>query len=133
MPATLGEGLYTADGQIDAEVYHIAEVADEQTGLFEVEVLIPNDQGLLRPGMVATADLVTDSAGAASSAASRPCNSARVTGSQGTLGAESPADGATAHRVSSKTRARMRSEMVNARSRSSRLGAGGASRAPTTW
>lgn len=45
---------------IDAEVYHIAQVADETTGLFEVEVLIPNDEGLLRPGMVATADLVTD-------------------------------------------------------------------------
>ena len=45
---------------IDAEVYHIAEIADSITGLFEVEVLIPNEEGLLRPGMVATADLVTD-------------------------------------------------------------------------
>lgn len=42
------------------EVYQIAEVADPRTGLFEVEVRLANDQGLLRPGMVATADLVTD-------------------------------------------------------------------------
>jgi membrane fusion protein (multidrug efflux system) len=46
--------------QIDAEVHHIAETADAVTGLFEVEVVIPNDDGLLRPGMVATADLVID-------------------------------------------------------------------------
>ena len=45
---------------IDAEVYRIAEVADAVTGLFEVEVLIPNEEGLLRPGMVATAEVVTD-------------------------------------------------------------------------
>ena len=44
---------------IDAEVYRIAEVADSATGLFEVEVLIPNEEGLLRPGMVATAQIVT--------------------------------------------------------------------------
>ena len=42
------------------QVYHIAEVADPRTGLFEVEVRLPNQQRLLRPGMVATADLVTD-------------------------------------------------------------------------
>lgn len=45
---------------IDAQVYRIAQVADSTTGLFEVEVVIPNDDGLLRPGMVATAELVTD-------------------------------------------------------------------------
>ncbi|MGL4511606.1 MAG: efflux RND transporter periplasmic adaptor subunit [Lacipirellulaceae bacterium] len=45
---------------IDAEVYRIAQTADTITGLFEVEVLIPNADGLLRPGMVATADVVTD-------------------------------------------------------------------------
>lgn len=44
---------------INAEVYRIAEVADTTTGLFEVEVLIPNEEGLLRPGMVATAEIVT--------------------------------------------------------------------------
>ncbi len=42
------------------EVFHIAEVADARTGLFEVEVRLPNAERLLRPGMVATADLVTE-------------------------------------------------------------------------
>lgn len=45
---------------IDAEVYRIAETADMVTGLFEVEIEVDNRGGLLRPGMVATADLVTD-------------------------------------------------------------------------
>lgn len=45
---------------IDAEVYRIAETADRVTGLFEVEIAIDNTDSLLRPGMVATADLVTD-------------------------------------------------------------------------
>lgn len=45
---------------IEAEVYRIAQVADQRTGLFEVEIRIPNDGGLLRPGMVATASIVTD-------------------------------------------------------------------------
>lgn len=45
---------------IDAEVYRIAQVADERTKLFEVEVRIDNAEGLLRPGMVATAEIVTD-------------------------------------------------------------------------
>ncbi|TWT48731.1 efflux RND transporter periplasmic adaptor subunit [Botrimarina hoheduenensis] len=45
---------------IDAEVYRIAQLAEPATGLFEVEVFIPNDDGLLRPGMVATANVVTD-------------------------------------------------------------------------
>lgn len=45
---------------IDAEVYRIAERADPVTGLFEVEVVIDNRDGLLRPGMVATADIVTE-------------------------------------------------------------------------
>ncbi len=40
-------------------VHHIAEVADSRTGLFEVEVRLSNAERLLRPGMVATADLVT--------------------------------------------------------------------------
>ena len=42
------------------EVYHIAEIADPRTGLFEVEVRLSNESRQLRPGMVATADLVTD-------------------------------------------------------------------------
>ncbi|MEM1304330.1 MAG: efflux RND transporter periplasmic adaptor subunit [Planctomycetota bacterium] len=45
---------------IDAEVFRIAQVADERTGLFEIEVRIPNGEKLLRPGMVATAELVYD-------------------------------------------------------------------------
>lgn len=45
---------------IEAEVYRIAETADRTTGLFEVEIMIDNREGLLRPGMVATADIVTD-------------------------------------------------------------------------
>ena len=45
---------------IKAEVYRIAEVADARTGLFEVEIRIPNSDGLMRPGMVATARIVTD-------------------------------------------------------------------------
>ncbi len=45
---------------IEAEVYRIAQVADERTGLFEVEIRIPNSERLLRPGMVASARIVTD-------------------------------------------------------------------------
>lgn len=45
---------------VEGEVYHIAEVADPRTSLFEVEVRIPNEERLLRPGMVATAQLVVD-------------------------------------------------------------------------
>jgi RND family efflux transporter MFP subunit len=41
------------------EVFHIAEVSDPVTGLFEVEIRLANDERLLRPGMVATVDLVT--------------------------------------------------------------------------
>ena len=44
---------------IDAEVHRIAETADEVTGLFEVEIILPNGDGLFRPGMVATAEIVT--------------------------------------------------------------------------
>ncbi len=45
---------------IDAEVYRIAELADPRTGLFEVEIRVPNETRLLRAGMVATADVVID-------------------------------------------------------------------------
>lgn len=57
-----GRDLYGRQATtIDAEVYRIAQVADARTGLFEVEVRIPNEEGRLRPGMVATADIVTGS------------------------------------------------------------------------
>lgn len=45
---------------IDGEVYQIAQTADPQTSLFAVEVELPNEDRLLRPGMVATARLVVD-------------------------------------------------------------------------
>lgn len=45
---------------IEGEVYRIAELADTRTGLFEVEIRVPNENRLLRPGMVATANVVVD-------------------------------------------------------------------------
>ncbi len=44
---------------LEGEVYRIPEVADARTGLFAVEIRLPNAERLLRPGMVATADIVT--------------------------------------------------------------------------
>ncbi|HCK40913.1 MAG: hypothetical protein CMJ72_13790 [Planctomycetaceae bacterium] len=44
---------------LDGEVYHIPEISDERTGLFPLEIRLSNSQRLLRPGMVATADVVT--------------------------------------------------------------------------
>ncbi len=44
---------------LEGEVYRIPEVSDPRTGLFPVEIRLANRQGLLRPGMVATADVVT--------------------------------------------------------------------------
>lgn len=41
-------------------VYQIAETADDRTGLFEVEVLVDNTDGLLKPGQVAQARIVID-------------------------------------------------------------------------
>lgn len=46
--------------RIEAEVYRIAQLADERTGLFEVEIKIPNADRALRSGMVASAQIVTD-------------------------------------------------------------------------
>ncbi|MGI9427933.1 MAG: efflux RND transporter periplasmic adaptor subunit [Bythopirellula sp.] len=45
--------------QLEGEVYRIPEVAEPRTGLFAVEISLANDDRLLRPGMVATADIVT--------------------------------------------------------------------------
>jgi len=41
------------------EVHRIPEVADPRTGLFPVEIRLTNAERLLRPGMVATANIVT--------------------------------------------------------------------------
>lgn len=46
---------------LDGEVYRIPEVAEPRTGLFAVEIRLPNAERLLRPGMVATADIITAS------------------------------------------------------------------------
>ena len=40
------------------EVYRISEVADPRTSLFQVEIRLPNQDKSLRPGMIATADIV---------------------------------------------------------------------------
>ena len=45
--------------ELSGEVYRIPEVADPRTGLFPVEIELPNAERHLRPGMVATADVVT--------------------------------------------------------------------------
>ena len=41
-------------------VYHVAETADDRTGLFEVEILLDNRDNWLRPGFIALADVVID-------------------------------------------------------------------------
>ena len=46
---------------LQGEVYRIPQVADARTGLFAVEIQLSNAERLLRPGMVATADIVTAS------------------------------------------------------------------------
>ena len=45
--------------KLEGEVYRIPEVADPRTGLFPVEIRLSNAERLLRPGMVATANIVT--------------------------------------------------------------------------
>ncbi len=44
---------------VEGRVYHIAEVANPQSGTFEVEIELSNEDGMLRPGMVATAWIET--------------------------------------------------------------------------
>jgi len=46
------------DAELAGTVYRISETADGRTGLFEVEVLLRNEDHRLRPGMIARADLV---------------------------------------------------------------------------
>ncbi len=45
--------------RLQGEVYRIPEVAHPRTGLFAVEIRLSNTDRLLRPGMVATAEIVT--------------------------------------------------------------------------
>ena len=44
----------------EGRVYQVAEAADQTTGLFEVEVLLPNPQGRWKPGLIALAVIVID-------------------------------------------------------------------------
>src|SRR5262249_42247550 len=48
------------DGGLTGEVSSIAPNADPATRLFAVEVTLPNQQSLLRPGMVATVNLADE-------------------------------------------------------------------------
>ncbi|MBX9791233.1 MAG: efflux RND transporter periplasmic adaptor subunit [Pirellulales bacterium] len=41
-------------------VYLVAQSADDRTGLFEIEIVVPNDDRQLRPGLVATGRIVID-------------------------------------------------------------------------
>lgn len=57
----VGRDLYNqARPSLKGEVYRIGEAADDKTGLFEVEVLLPNPDRRLRPGLVARARIVVD-------------------------------------------------------------------------
>jgi multidrug efflux pump subunit AcrA (membrane-fusion protein) len=39
-------------------VHRVAEAADDSTGLFEVEILVPNQEGVLKPGRIGLAHIV---------------------------------------------------------------------------
>jgi RND family efflux transporter MFP subunit len=55
----VGRDLFGAHREpIVGEVYRVGEAADRQTGLFDVEIALPNERVLLQPGMVGRADLV---------------------------------------------------------------------------
>lgn len=45
---------------IDGSVYLVGQTADDRTGLFEIEVIIPNADRRLRPGLVAMSRIVID-------------------------------------------------------------------------
>ena len=42
------------------EVYRVAEAADDTTSLFEVEIILSNPQGELKPGLIASARITVD-------------------------------------------------------------------------
>ena len=44
---------------LTGHVHHVAETADVRTGLFEVEVRVDNPRRVLKPGMVARAELIS--------------------------------------------------------------------------
>ena len=46
--------------ELEGRVWRVAEAADDTTGLFEVEVLIPNPDGRLKPGLIGLAHIVVD-------------------------------------------------------------------------
>ena len=46
--------------RLEGKVYRVAEAADDTTSLFEVEILLPNPDGVLKPGLIAVARIVVD-------------------------------------------------------------------------
>ncbi len=44
--------------QTEGHVYCVAQAADRTTGLFEVEILLPNPDGVWKPGLIALAKIV---------------------------------------------------------------------------
>ena len=46
--------------ELEGPVWRVAEAADDTTGLFEIEVLIDNPDGRLKPGLIGLAHIVVD-------------------------------------------------------------------------
>ena len=46
--------------ELSGRVYRVAEAADDTTGLFEVEIALPNPDGTLKPGLIGVAHIVVD-------------------------------------------------------------------------
>ncbi len=53
-----GDVFHRPRKPLQGKVYRVAEAADERTGLFRVEILVPNPQRTLRPGLIAEASIV---------------------------------------------------------------------------
>ena len=47
--------------RLEGGVYRVGEAADDTTGLFEVEIKLPNPDGRLKPGLIALGRIVIDS------------------------------------------------------------------------
>ncbi|MBX3411199.1 MAG: efflux RND transporter periplasmic adaptor subunit [Pirellulales bacterium] len=45
---------------VDGVVHEVAEASDQQTGLFEVEIVVDNTENQLKPGLIARANIVVD-------------------------------------------------------------------------